>query len=66
MIQEAASPHGTDLTSQEVDYILSAAKEDAGAELPATRGMGHRQHGVLGIRVYGLPHPSEGGPGEEG
>ena len=39
---------------------------DAGAELPAARGMGHRQHGLLGIRVYGLPHPSEGGPGEEG
>ena len=37
----------------------------AGAELPAARGMGHRQHGLLGIRVYGLPHPSEGGPGEE-
>ena len=27
MIQEAASPHGTRLTSQEVDYILSAARE---------------------------------------
>ena len=54
------------LASWEVDNVLSAAKEDAGAELPATRGMGHRQHGVLGIRVYGLPHPSEGGPGEEG
>ena len=39
---------------------------DAGAELPATRGMGHRQHGLLSLRVYGLSHPSEGGPGEEG
>ena len=38
---------------------------DAGAELPATRGMGHRQHGLLCLRVYGLSHPSEGGPGEE-
>ena len=30
------------------------SQEDAGVELPATRGLGHRQHGLLSLRVYGL------------
>ena len=38
---------------------------DAGAELPTARRMGHRQHGLLSLRVYGLPYPSQGGTGEE-
>ena len=38
---------------------------DAGAELPAARRMGHRQHEVLSLRVDGLPDPSQGGSGEE-
>ena len=41
------------------------SQEDAGVELPATRGLGHRQHGLLSLRVYGLPHPAQGGSGEE-
>ena len=36
-----------------------------GAELPAVGCMDHRQPGLLGIRVYGLPHPAQGGAGEE-
>ena len=42
------------LTSREVDHVLSAAGL-----------VGHRQHGVLGIGVYGLSHPVQGGSGEE-
>ena len=38
---------------------------DAGAELPAARRMGHRQQGLLSLRVDGLPDPSQGGSGEE-
>ena len=38
---------------------------DAGAELPAARRMGHRQQGLLNLRVDGLPDPSQGGSGEE-
>ena len=38
---------------------------NAGVELPAVGRMDHRQHGLLRIGVYGLPHPSEGGSGEE-
>ena len=37
----------------------------AGVELPAARRMGHRQHGLLSLRVDGLPYPSQGGYGEE-
>ena len=48
------------LASQEVDSILSAARG-----MPAVGRMDHRQHGLLRIGVYGLPHPSEGGSGEE-
>ena len=54
------------LTSREVDHVLSAAREMP--ELSCRQlssGMGHRQHGLLCLRVYGLSHPSEGGPGEE-
>ena len=29
---------------------------DAGPELPTVGRMDYRQHGILGIRVYGLPH----------
>ena len=53
----------TDLPGSRLHSVGSQG--NAVAEVPATRGLGHRQHGVLGIRVYGLPHPSEGGPGEE-
>ena len=41
------------------------SKGDAGAELPSVGSVGHRQHGVLGIGVYGIPYPSQGGSGEE-
>ena len=46
------------LTSREVDNVLSAARE-----MPE---LSCRQHGLLCLRVYGLPHPSQGGAGEEG
>ena len=38
---------------------------DAGAESATAGRVGHRQHGVLGVGVYGLPHPAQGGAGEE-
>ena len=40
---------------------------DAGAESTTAGLVGHRQHGVLGIGVYGLSHPPpvQGGSGEE-
>ena len=38
---------------------------DAGAESATAGRVGHRQHGVLGVGVYGLPHPAQGGSGEE-
>ena len=48
------------------DRLRSVGSQgDAGVELPAVGRMDHRQHGLLRIRVYGLPHPAEGGPGEE-
>ena len=34
---------------------------DAGAESTTAGLVGHRQHGVLGIGVYGLSHPVQGG-----
>ena len=37
-----------------------SSQGDAGAELPAVGRMDHRQPGLLGIRVYGLPHPAQG------
>ena len=39
---------------------------DAGVELPTVGRMDHRQPGFLRIRVYCLPHPAQGGAGEEG
>ena len=53
------------MTSGEVDHVLSAAREDAGAESTTAGLVGNRQHGVLGIGVHGVPHPEEGGTGEE-
>ena len=53
----------TDLPGSRLRSVGS--KGYAGAELPAAGSMGHRQHGLLSLRVYGLPHPSEGGSGEE-
>ena len=38
---------------------------DAGAESTTAGLVGHRQHGVLSLRVDGLPYPSQGGYGEE-
>ena len=38
---------------------------DAGAELPAVGRMDHRQCGLPGIRIYGLPHPAQRGSSEE-
>ena len=40
-------------------------QRDAGAESTTAGLVGHRQHGVLGIGVYDLSYPSEGGSGEE-
>ena len=37
---------------------------DAGAESATAGRVGHRQHGVLGVGVYGLSHPAQGGSGE--
>ena len=42
-----------------------SSQGDAGVELQAVGSMGHRQHGLLCIRVDGLPYPAQGGSGEE-
>ena len=64
----ASTPPWNKLASQEIDSVLTAAREMpelSCRQLPAVGRMDHRQHGLLRIRVYGLPHPAEGGPGEE-
>ena len=49
------------------DRLRSVGSQgDAGVELLAVGRMDHRQPGLLHIRVYCLPHPAQGGAGEEG
>ena len=61
----ASTPPWNKLASQEIDSVLTAAREMPELSCRAVGRMDHRQHGLLRIRVYGLPHPAEGGPGEE-
>ena len=61
------NPPWNKLTSQEIDYVLSAARDMPELSCRHIPGcMDHRQHGLLRIRVYGLPHPTQGGAGEAG
>ena len=59
------NPPWNKLASKEVDSVLSTARDMPELSPSAARRMGHRQHGVLGIGVYGLSHPAQGGSGEE-
>ena len=61
----ASTPPWNKLTSQEIDSVLTAAREMPELGCRQLACMDHRQHGLLRIRVYGLPHPTQGGAGEE-
>ena len=53
------------LTSWEVNKVLSAAREMPELSCRQLAAWVHRQHGLLSLRVDGLPYPSQGGSGEE-
>ena len=63
-MQEAAIPmEQADCPGSRLRSVDSQG--DAGAELPAVGRMDHRQCGLPGIRIYGLPHPAQRGSSEE-
>ena len=52
------------LTSLEVGHVLSAAREMSDLSCRQLAAWTTDNMGFLRIRVYGLPHPAQGGAGE--
>ena len=63
--EEEAGPQWNRMTSGEVDHVLSAAREMPELSPRQLASWVTDNHGLLGIIVYGLPHPAQGGAGEE-
>ena len=60
------NPPWNKLTSQEIDYVLSAARDMPELSCRQLAAWTTDKIGFLCIRVYGLSHPAPGGAGEEG
>ena len=45
---------------EEEDKILAVARESPELKQPATGNLDHRQRGLFGIRVNGVPHSKKG------
>ena len=61
----ASTPPWNKLASQEIDSVLTAAREMPELSCRQLAAWTTDNMGFSVFRVYGLPHPAEGGPGEE-